>query len=144
MAESHIVTGLVTKRAELAGLIDHHRKEIERIGDDLRHVDATIKIFAPDMNLRTVRAKEHRQRNSYFRPGEGPRAILDALRIAGQALTTRQLTERVMTERGIELSPERIEAVQKTVSIMLKALLGKTLVRVVGVDKNGMRSWQIA
>ncbi|VVM07623.1 hypothetical protein [Methylacidimicrobium tartarophylax] len=140
MAESHVVTRLVAKRAELAGLIDHHRKEIERIGDDLRHVDATIKVFAPDMNLRTVRAKEHRRRNSYFAPGEGPRTILGALRIAGQPLTTREVTERAMAERGIELTPERIDAMQKSIAIIIKKLLGKKLIRIVAVDKNGMRS----
>ncbi len=142
MAESHVVTGLVAKRAELAGLIDHHQKEIARIGDDLRHVDATIKIFAPDMNLRGVRSKAVRQRNSYFRPGEGPRAVLDVLRIAGQPLTTREVTERVMTKRGIELA--LIDAVQKSVAIILNKLLAKKLIRIVAVDKNGMRSWQIA
>ena len=28
MAESHVVTALISKRAELAGLIEHHQKEM--------------------------------------------------------------------------------------------------------------------
>ena len=27
MAESHVVTALVTKRSEMAGLIEHHKKD---------------------------------------------------------------------------------------------------------------------
>ena len=34
MAESHVVTALVTKRAEMAGLIEHHRKEMGRLAVD--------------------------------------------------------------------------------------------------------------
>lgn len=44
MAESNVVSGLVAKRTELATLIAHHQREVTRIGDDLRHVDATIKL----------------------------------------------------------------------------------------------------
>ena len=35
MAESHVVSGLVSKRAEMAGLIEHHQKEITRLSSDL-------------------------------------------------------------------------------------------------------------
>ena len=69
MAESHVVSGLVAKRAELAGLMDHHRREIERIGGDMEHIDATIKLFAPEVDLRGLRSKTYRERASHFRPG---------------------------------------------------------------------------
>jgi len=42
MAESLIVSGLVTKRSELAGEVEHHRRELQRLADELGHVDATI------------------------------------------------------------------------------------------------------
>ena len=81
MAESHVVSGLVAKRSEMAGLIQHYQSEIARVSGDLRHLDATIKLFAPEFDLRTVRAKEHRERNQYFRQGERPRMVLDILRV---------------------------------------------------------------
>jgi len=49
MAESHVVTALVTKRAEMAGLIEHHRKEMGRLAVDLAHLDATLKLFSPEI-----------------------------------------------------------------------------------------------
>ncbi|TLD47150.1 MAG: hypothetical protein FAZ92_00561 [Accumulibacter sp.] len=42
MAENHVVVALITKRAELAELIEHHRKEMGRVADDLAHLDATL------------------------------------------------------------------------------------------------------
>ncbi|WP_436660336.1 hypothetical protein [Acinetobacter sp. P1(2025)] len=45
MAESHIVSGLTKKRAELLGQIEAHQKEIQRISEMLLHVDHTIKLF---------------------------------------------------------------------------------------------------
>ena len=82
MAESHVVTALVTKRAEMAGLIEHHRKEMGRLAVDLAHLDATLKLFSPEIDLRTLRAKEHRKRNRFFRPGECQRLVLDIFREA--------------------------------------------------------------
>ncbi len=40
MAESHVMTALVTKRAEMAGLIEHHRKEMGRLAADLEAGEA--------------------------------------------------------------------------------------------------------
>jgi hypothetical protein len=49
MAASHVVTALVTKRAEMAGLIEHHRKEMGRLAVDLAYLDATLKLFSPEI-----------------------------------------------------------------------------------------------
>lgn len=96
MAESHVVSGLVSKRAELAGLVQHYQVEIGRLTGDLNHIDATIKLFAPEFDLRTLRAKEHRERNQYFKPGECSRVALDILRESGGALTSRQIVDAVL------------------------------------------------
>jgi hypothetical protein len=103
MAESHVVTALVSKRAEMAGLIEHHQKEMGRLADDLAHLDATLKLFSPEIDLRTIRAKEHRTRNRFFRPGECQRMVLDIFREAqGAALSSRQIGEALAARRGLE------------------------------------------
>lgn len=58
MAEPHVVNALVAKRAEMAGLIALHQKQISRLTVDLSHVDATLKLFAPEMDLRTAGTPE--------------------------------------------------------------------------------------
>ena len=57
MAESHVVTGLVAKRAELAGQIETCRRELEHLEADVGHLDGAIKLFAPDYKLENNRAK---------------------------------------------------------------------------------------
>ena len=113
MAESHVVSGLVSKRSELAGLVQHYQTEISRITGDLNHIDATIKLFAPEFDLRTVRTKEHRERNQYFKPGECPRMTLDILRESSDALTSRQIAADMLRRKGLELSAERLDQLQK-------------------------------
>ena len=101
MAESHVVTALISKRAELAGLIEHHQKEMGRLADDLAHLDATLKLFSPEIDLRTIRAKAHRMRSRLFRPGECQRLVLDIFREAqGAALSSRQIGQALVARRS--------------------------------------------
>ncbi len=103
MAESHVVAALISKRAELAGLIEHQQKEMGRLADDLAHLDATLKLFSPEIDLRTIRAKAHRVRNRFFRPGECQRMVLDIFReVQGAALSSRQIGEALAVRKGLE------------------------------------------
>jgi hypothetical protein len=143
MADPHVVTALVAKRTEMAGLIDHHQKQIHRLAADLGHLDATLKLFAPEMDLRTLRTKEHRQRNAFFNPGEVPRFLLDTLRQAGEPLTSRALAEQVVAVKGLDNTFATIEAVQKSLITALKALVRRGALA--EGPKAGMaRTWRIA
>lgn len=126
MAESHVVSGLIAKRSEMAGLIEHHQKAIARLAADLMHVDATIKLFSPEVDLRTVRAKTHRVRNQYFKPGECQRLILEIYRdAAGQELSSRQVAEQMVLRKGFENTSDMIEQMQKNAVAVLRRLEGK-------------------
>ena len=110
MAESHVVSALVAKRTEMAGLIDHHKKEMAHLAGDLAHLDATLKLFSPEIDLRTLRAKEHRTRSSFFRPRECQRMVLDIFREAdGAALSSRQIGEALVARKGLEPTTDLIE-----------------------------------
>jgi hypothetical protein len=45
----HVVTGLIAKRAEIAGQIEALQKEIRSKSADIVHIDAAIRIFAEDI-----------------------------------------------------------------------------------------------
>jgi len=77
MAESHVVSGLVQKRAELAGQIDHHRREMPRLREVVEQLDATIRLFEPDYPIRQIEAQSNRQRQRFFHPGECQRLVLE-------------------------------------------------------------------
>ena len=103
MAESHVVAALVSKRAELPGLIEHHQKEKRRLADDLAHLDATLKLFFPEIDLRTIHSRAHQMPSRFFRPGECQRMVLDIFREAqGAALSSRQIGEALTARRGLE------------------------------------------
>lgn len=144
MSESHVVTGLIAKRAEMAGLMAHHQQEIDKLASSLSHLDATLKLFAPEMDMRSLRPKKRRERSVIFRSGEAPRCILDILRKAQGPLTSREIVERVLVTRQLEATPERIAAVQKSILTVIKGLEGKKLAQVsAAVGKGGVRSWEI-
>ena len=117
MAESHVVTALVTKRAEMAGLIVHAQKEVGRLTADLAHLEAMLKLFSPEIDLRTIRAKTHRVRSRFFRPGDRQRMVLDIFRKAqGAALSSCQIAEAQMARRPLEPTTLAIEQMRKSAS----------------------------
>ena len=144
MAESHVVTALVTKRAEMAGLIEHHRKEMGRLAVDLAHLDATVKLFSPEIDLRTLRAKEHRKRNRFFRPGECQRMVLDIFREAqGTALSSRQIGEALAARHGLESTTVMIEQMQKNAIAVVHRLERTGTLIPAGRDGHGA-TWSVA
>jgi len=87
MTESHVISGLVAKRGELAGEIDYHQKLIKGISDQLKALDAAIKVFDPEYKLRNIKAKKHHRKNHFFRHGEGNTLLMDLMREAGGECT---------------------------------------------------------
>ena len=57
MAEPHVVTALVTKRAEIAGQIEHTKTSLRQLIIDLDKIDAAIRLFKPDFNLQEIRPR---------------------------------------------------------------------------------------
>lgn len=92
MSESHVVSGLVAKHSELAVLIQFHQVEIERISTNLKHLAATLKLFSPDIDLRTLGTKRVYKSSvgglKHFKGNESHTWVLDQLREAQQPLTT--------------------------------------------------------
>jgi len=56
-AKSPVVYGLIAKRAELAGRIETAQSELRRLVIDLDNLDATIRLFVPDIDLDEIRPR---------------------------------------------------------------------------------------
>src|SRR6185436_19440556 len=102
MAEPHVVAALKDKRAELSGGIADLEKRIGQHRADLLHVDAVLRLFAPEFEPATIPSKAVRQPSGWFRPGELARMVLDVLRTALAALTVREITMQIMERRGLD------------------------------------------
>jgi hypothetical protein len=96
----HVVTGLIEKRREIAGQIEHLQRQLKVAVCNLDHVEASIRLFKPDIDLSEHGPRSVPPPHSAFK-GEVTRILLDALRTAKGPMNTRDLTELLMRERGL-------------------------------------------
>jgi hypothetical protein len=115
MSETHVISALVAKRAELSGILQQLERQVAQHREELTHLDATILLFDPDAKPSSIKPRAQRQRNAWFGPNECIRAIYDVLRSALEPMTTREITERIMTAKGIPDEGRTPELVAKTV-----------------------------
>ena len=140
MAELHVIGALRDKRAELAGMLRQLEQQLVQQRANLAHLDATMRLFDPDIRPKDIRPKQPRVRNVWFRPGECLRLIYDELRAATQPVTTRELTERIMRVKAIPAADDhRRELVQKT----LLASLNRAKETIARVETAGVVSWRL-
>jgi hypothetical protein len=144
MAESHVVSALVSKRAEIAGLIARTQQRLGQFRADLAHVDATIRLFAPAIEPDAIPAKKIRQTgSSLFEPGELSRRVLDALRRAGAPIRAPDLVKAVMIGAGLDRADRASFArVQWKVRDTLKRLHKRGLLESDGVGHGVL--WRIS
>jgi len=140
MAEPHVMDALRGKRSELSGVVSHLEQQIVQHRASLVHLDAAMRLFDPDLAPEAISLRSQRPRSAWFHPGECLRLIHDVLREAPQPMTTRALTEQVMSVKSIAPMDERSCAlVQKTVLGSLSR--AKATIR--RVEIAGVVSWRI-
>jgi len=95
------LSGLLRKRAEMTGQVEALQAQLGALIADLSHVDATIRVFRPDIELADLPEKLAPAPFTGFR-GEIQRFLLDELRKANHPLSTFDLAERIMRKRGLD------------------------------------------
>jgi len=118
-----LLNGLTRKRAELAGKIEHNQLTLRHLIAELDHIDATIRIFEPTIDIGAIRPKPVPPRHRAFK-GEVTRIVFDALREAKVPITSRDIALRLMKERG--LNPDDKE---------LSIIMVKRVVACLGVQR---------
>jgi hypothetical protein len=140
MAELHVIGALRDKRAELAGTLRQLEQQLVQQRANLAHVDATMRLFDPEIRPKDIQPKQTRARNAWFRPGECLRLIYDELRETTQPVTTREIAERVMQAKGIPAADhDRRERIQKT----LLASLNRAKETIARVEIAGVVRWRL-
>ena len=100
MENEHVISGLIRKRAEIAGQIEALQAQLKTAVVALDNVEATIRLFAPGIDLAAHGERKVPTAHHAFR-GEVSRIILETLRTATRPVTTTEITERVIAERGL-------------------------------------------
>jgi len=140
MVEIHVIGALRNKRVELAGMLRQLEQELVLQRANLAHVDATMRLFDPDIRPKDIRPKQPRERNAWFRQGECLRLIYDELREATQPVTTRELAERIIRVKAIPAADDqRRERVQKT----MLASLNRAKQTIARVETAGVVRWRL-
>jgi hypothetical protein len=137
------VAGLVAKRAEIAGQIVAAKATLRQLIIDLDHVDAAIRLFDPDIDLATIKPRPLPPPHKAYR-GQITRIVLDALREAKGPLTTKQLAQHVMAERGLNTADVRLVGVfSKRLGATLRHHRDRGLLRQIK-DRGEFVVWEVA
>src|SRR5271170_1499323 len=74
MSTTHVINSLRRKRAEVSGAIRDLETRIHAMKRDLAHIDATLKLFDPDSEPKTIKpVRPYRPRNRLFEPASPAR-----------------------------------------------------------------------
>jgi hypothetical protein len=117
----YVVTGLVKRRSELTGEIERTHERLRKMVADLENLDATIRMFAPDMQIEAIKPKAFRPPEDWSKRGEMTRVILSILRQAAEPLTTRDIALQMLIERALDKSDQRLlRLMTKRVGVALR------------------------
>ena len=143
MENEHVLSGLLRKRAEMAGEIDHLASVVQQKMIELDHLDATIRIFKPDIDLATVKPKTVPPRHQAL-PGEMIRGVLTVLRESKKPLTSMDITLRLMERRVLNTADKGlVRTVTKRVIACLRHNRHRGLLKSTKTDGQQLL-WEIA
>lgn len=97
----------MTKRSEIAGLVEGLQDRLREALINLDHIDQTILLFDPEADLAEVKAKPLPPRHVAFK-GQVTRSILHMLRTTGEALDSKAITLRLMAERELNAADTKL------------------------------------
>ena len=131
MEQNHpILSGLIKLHADLGGQIFENRKRAEKLAEDMKHVEAVIRMFAPSYDVRKISMKRRYKSNPWFKRGTPFRHAIDALRVAENPLQ-REIAEAMIRAAGAEnATPESVRDLIGGVNASLQNNAGKSVEKV--------------
>jgi hypothetical protein len=125
-----VVSGLVKRRAELAGAIERSHEALRKMLLDLENLDATILQFEPDFKVETIKPKAFRPPKDWSNRGQMSRIILSILRQATEPLTSRDIALELLVERALDKNDQRLlRLMTKRVGVALRGQRESGVVR---------------
>jgi hypothetical protein len=143
MAETHVISALTSKRSELAGVVAFHSKEIARIAEEVKALDATIKLFEPEYRINSIKPKRYQRKNQFFKHGEAHKLILDILRDAKAPISTLVIAAEAQRRKGLVIDDKAPAAFKASIGGVLARQRTLGLITEVGKDK-GASVWAVA
>ena len=140
----HVVSGLIEKRREIAGIIDELQRQLDQHRADLTHIDGVLRVLAEDLDPETIRPKRAYRRNRYFARNELSRLCLGVLRTAaGELLSTDDIAGRVIAAKGFDAGDAILHvAVREQVGSTVKRLHREGAIDNIGAGRAS--KWRLA
>jgi len=137
MTNSHVVSALRLKRAEISGHIYDLEKRIARQRANLANLDATIKLFSPGTNPDSIPPKRAYRRTRYFARNELSRLTQEALRAASAPLISAEIAAAVTQAKEMPSGDAAFkEIVAERVLTVLRRLAKRGAVARAGESRN--------
>jgi len=137
MAESHVISALVSKHSELQGSIKYYQDIISKLKSELETIDKTIAIFDPSYKTTFIRAKRINN-SSYFPHGELNRRIIEYVKIKPSSVN--EIAEYVFKDE--EVDGAIIAKCRQNISSLISKLIKRGTVS--SFTDNGVKFYKIA
>ena len=139
----HVVSALITKRAELAGIIAELERQLAQCRADLTHIDGALRLFGSSIDPESIRPKRRYRRTRYFGRNELSRLCLDVLReAAGEPIVTDEIAGLVMTKKGFDAGDQSLLAtIRDQAGSVLKALHRRGVAESIGRGRSA--KWKL-
>lgn len=139
-----VVSGLVKRRAEMAGEIERTQNQLAVLIHDLENLDSVILQFDPKYELGSIKAKAFRPPADWSKRGEMARVLMGILRQAAEPLSTRDIALQLMTQRALNVADKGLlRLMSKRVAVSLRDYRDRGVVR--SLEGPGMYNlWEVA
>ncbi len=128
MAEPHVITALVKKRAELSGDIETIQARLRQLILDLESLDKTLLMFDPDYKIECIKPKAFRPPEDWSKRGEMTRIILGILRKATEPMTSSDIAVSLIAERALDQTDAKLQRLMtKRVGVALRGLRDRSV-----------------
>ena len=141
---AHVVSSLLEKRRELAGIIDELQRQLDQHRADLTHIDGVLRVLATDLDPEVIRPKRAYRRNRYFARNELSRLCLGVLRTAaGELLSTDDIAGQVIAAKGFDAGDAILRAaIREQVGSTVKRLNREGAIDNIGAGRASR--WKLA
>jgi hypothetical protein len=117
---------LVQLHADLGGKIEKNREEAKRLAEAMKHVEAVIRMFAPEYDVRRIAVKRRQRLSVWFKRGHLIRAIVDLLKVSPAPMTVGEIARAVLATQGVTDPDEKtLRTVDCNVRVCLKNKEGR-------------------
>ncbi len=92
--------------AELGGAILENCQKYDELSEQMRQVEAVIKMLDPNYSLASIAVKRRKQ-NKWFKRGTLYRKAIDVLRMATEPMIAQELAAAILAAAGVQTPPKR-------------------------------------